>query len=88
MLKNKFLVSMSLFVSGISTFIQCKRFARSGLVYCVFRNQFSFIGPIITTGLMGLPLIFGVCMAAVPVEMVISRTFRYMQLSLLWFLES
>lgn len=27
----------------------------------------------------GLPLIFGVCMAAAPVEMVISRTFRYMR---------
>ena len=58
-----FLVSMALFASGISTFIQCRRF-----------------GPIITAGLMGgLPLIFGSCMAAAPVEMIISRTFKYMR---------
>ena len=72
---------MSLFVSGISTFIQCKRFGPVGArLLCIQGTSFSFIGPIITTGLMGgLPLIFGVCMAAAPVEMVISRTFRYMR---------
>lgn len=79
--KTSFLVSMSLFVSGISTFIQCKRFGPVGArLLCIQGTSFSFIGPIITTGLMGgLPLIFGVCMAAAPVEMVISRTFRYMR---------
>ena len=79
--KPSFLVSMSLFVSGISTFIQCKRFGPVGArLLCIQGTSFSFIGPIITTGLMGgLPLIFGVCMAAAPVEMVISRTFRYMR---------
>ena len=79
--KTSFLVSMSLFVSGISTFIQCKRFGPGGArLLCIQGTSFSFIGPIITTGLMGgLPLIFGVCMAAAPVEMVISRTFRYMR---------
>ena len=79
--KTSFLVSMSLFVSGISTFIQCKRFGPFGArLLCIQGTSFSFIGPIITTGLMGgLPLIFGVCMAAAPVEMVISRTFRYMR---------
>ena len=68
-------------VSGISTFIQCKRFGPVGArLLCIQGTSFSFIGPIITTGLMGgLPLIFGVCMAAAPVEMVISRTFRYMR---------
>lgn len=79
--KTSFLVSMSLFVSGISTFIQCKRFGPVGArLLCIQGTSFSFIGPIITTGLMGgLPLIFGVCLAAAPVEMVISRTFRYMR---------
>ena len=79
--KTSFLVSMSLFVSGISTFIQCKRFGPVGArLLCIQGTSFSFISPIITTGLMGgLPLIFGVCMAAAPVEMVISRTFRYMR---------
>ena len=79
--KTSFLVSMSLFVSGISTFIQCKRFGPVGArLLCIQGTSFSFIGPIITTGLVGgLPLIFGVCMAAAPVEMVISRTFRYMR---------
>lgn len=79
--KTSFLVSMSLFVSGVSTFIQCKRFGPVGArLLCIQGTSFSFIGPIITTGLMGgLPLIFGVCMAAAPVEMVISRTFRYMR---------
>ena len=79
--KTSFLVSMSLFVPGVSTFIQCKRFGPVGArLLCIQGTSFSFIGPIITTGLMGgLPLIFGVCMAAAPVEMVISRTFRYMR---------
>lgn len=78
---TSFLVSMSLFASGISTFIQCRRIGGIGTgLLCIQGTSFSFIGPIITTGLMGgLPLIFGVCMAAAPVEMVISRTFRYMR---------
>lgn len=79
--KTSFLVSMSLFVSGISTFIQCRRFGPLGAkLLCIQGTSFSFIGPIITTGLTGgLPLIFGVCMAAAPVEMIISRTFKYLR---------
>lgn len=79
--KTSFLVSMSLFVSGISTFIQCRRFGPLGAkLLCIQGTSFSFIGPIITTGLSGgLPLIFGVCMAAAPVEMIISRTFKYLR---------
>ncbi|MDY5814073.1 MAG: solute carrier family 23 protein, partial [Bacteroides sp.] len=43
-------------------------------------TSFSFIGPIISTGLAGgLPLIFGACIAAAPVEMVVSRTFKYLR---------
>ena len=76
-----FLVSMALFASGISTFIQCRRFGPIGAgLLCIQGTSFSFIGPIITAGLMGgLPLIFGSCMAAAPVEMIISRTFKYMR---------
>ena len=76
-----FLVSMALFASGISTFVQCKRIGPVGAgLLCIQGTSFSFIGPIISAGLTGgLPLIFGVCMAAAPIEMIISRTFKYMR---------
>ncbi|MEG0038250.1 MULTISPECIES: nucleobase:cation symporter-2 family protein [Bacteroides] len=79
--KTGFLVSMSLFASGVSTFIQCRRIGPIGAkLLCIQGTSFSFIGPIIATGMVGgLPLIFGVCMAAAPIEMIISRTFRYMR---------
>ena len=76
-----FLVSMALFASGLSTFIQCRRIGGVGTgLLCIQGTSFSFIGPIIYTGMLGgLPLIFGVCIAAAPVEMVISRLLRYTQ---------
>lgn len=76
-----FLVSMALFASGVSTFVQCKRVGPVGAgLLCIQGTSFSFIGPIISAGLAGgLPLIFGVCMAAAPVEMIISRTFKYLR---------
>ena len=76
-----FLVSMALFASGVSTFIQCRRIGPVGAkLLCIQGTSFSFIGPIITAGLAGgLPLIFGACIAAAPIEMVISRTFKYMR---------
>ncbi|MCC8153523.1 MAG: purine permease [Tannerellaceae bacterium] len=76
-----FLVSMALFVSGISTFIQCRRIGPVGAgLLCIQGTSFSFIGPIIAAGLAGgLPLIFGCCIAAAPVEMIISRTFKYLR---------
>ena len=76
-----FLVSMALFASGLSTFIQCRRIGGGGTgLLCIQGTSFSFIGPIISTGMLGgLPLIFGVCIAAAPVEMVISRLLRYTQ---------
>ncbi|MCD8041580.1 MAG: purine permease [Tannerellaceae bacterium] len=76
-----FLVSMALFVSGISTFVQCRRIGPVGAgLLCIQGTSFSFIGPIITAGLAGgLPLIFGCCIAAAPVEMVVSRTFKYLR---------
>lgn len=76
-----FLVSMALFASGLSTFIQCRRIGGVGTgLLCIQGTSFSFIDPIISTGMLGgLPLIFGVCIAAAPVEMVISRLLRYTQ---------
>ena len=79
--KTSFLVSMSLFASGVSTFIQCRRFGVIGArLLCIQGTSFSFIGPIIATGMVGgLPLIFGSCMAAAPIEMIVSRTFKYLR---------
>ena len=74
-----FLVSMALFASGVSTFIQRRRFGFIGTgLLCVQGTSFSFIGPIISAGLAGgLPLIFGSCIAASSVEMIISRLLKY-----------
>lgn len=76
-----FLVSMALFASGVSTFIQCRRVGPVGAgLLCIQGTSFSFIGPIIAAGLSGgLPLIFGACIAAAPIEMIISRTFKYLR---------
>lgn len=76
-----FLVSMSLFVSGIATFIQSRRLGPVGCgLLCVQGTSFSFIGPIISIGLVGgLPLVFGACIASAPVEMIVSLTFKYLR---------
>lgn len=79
-----FLVSMALFASGISTFIQCKRigFVGCGLL-CIQGTSFSFIGALTASfqgmGINALPCIFGVCIAAAPVEMIVSRVLKYTQ---------
>lgn len=74
-----YLVSMSLIASGIATFIQCRRFGCLGTgLLCIQGTSFSFIGPIIAAGTVGgLGLVFGSCMAASTVEMVISRLLKY-----------
>jgi len=74
-----FLVSMSLFASGLSTYIQCKRIGPVGTgLLCIQGTSFSFIGPIIAAGMVGgLPCIFGACMASSVVEMFISRILKY-----------
>ena len=76
---TSFLVSMALFASGVSTFIQCRRIGSIGTgLLCIQGTSFSFIGPIISAGLTGgLPVIFGACMAASTVEMLISRLLKY-----------
>lgn len=74
-----FLVSMSLFVSGLATFIQCRRIGPVGCgLLCVQGTSFSFIGPIISAGLIGgLPAIFGATIAGSVVEMLVSRILKY-----------
>ena len=76
-----FLVSMSLFVSGVATFVQCRRLGPVGCgLLCVQGTSFSFIGPIIAAGLAGgLPAIFGASIAGSVVEMLVSRVLKYMR---------
>lgn len=74
-----YLVSMALFVSGIATFIQCRKFGPVGCgLLCVQGTSFSFIGPIISAGLSGgLPMIFGATIAGSVVEMFVSQVLKY-----------
>ena len=76
-----FLVSMSLFVSGLATFVQCRRLEPVGCgLLCVQGTSFSFIGPIIAAGMVGgLPAIFGATIAGSVVEMLVSRVLKYMR---------
>ncbi|MGF1588479.1 MAG: uracil-xanthine permease family protein [Pleurocapsa sp.] len=79
-----FILSMSLVVSGIATFIQAKRFGPigSGLL-SVQGTSFAFLGPIIAAGLSvtqaggtaqdALGLVFGLCFFGAFVEIFISR---------------
>lgn len=74
-----FLVSMSLFVSGVATFVQCRKLGPIGCgLLCIQGTSFSFIGPIISAGLVGgLPTIFGATIAGSVVEMFVSRMVKY-----------
>ena len=76
---TSFLVSMSLMVSGVATFIQCRRLGKIGCgLLCIQGTSFSLIGPIITAGLAGgLPAIFGATVAGSVVEMFVSRILKY-----------
>ncbi len=79
-----FILSMSLVVSGIATFIQAKRFGPvgSGLL-SIQGTSFAFLGPIIGAGLGvkgaggtaedALGLIFGLCFFGAFIEIFISR---------------
>ena len=84
-----FLVSMSLFVSGIATFIQSHRVGPIGTgLLCIQGTSFSFISPIISAGMLGmvngkmdvalgLSYVFGGCLVASVVEMIVSRVLPY-----------
>jgi len=78
------IISMSLFASGISTFIQCRRFGPvgSGLL-SLQGTSFAFLGPIIAIGSgaidggatveQALGLIFGCCLFGSAIEIILSR---------------
>ena len=74
-----YLVSMSLMVSGIATFIQCRTLGPIGCgLLCIQGTSFSFIGPVISAGMTGgLASIFGATIAASTVEMFVSRILKY-----------
>lgn len=79
-----YIISMSLFVSGIATFIQCRRIGPvgSGLL-SLQGTSFAFLGPIIGVGTAtiaggaapteALSLIFGLCFFGAFVEIFLSR---------------
>lgn len=78
------IISMSLFISGVSTFIQCRRFGPvgSGLL-SLQGTSFAFLGPIIAIGTgaidggsspeQALALIFGCCLFGSAIEIILSR---------------
>ena len=76
---TSFFVSVSLFVSGIATFIQCKKVGPIGCgLLCVQGTSFSFISPIIMAGTLGgLPAIFGATMVGAVAEIFVSRILKY-----------
>jgi len=74
-----FLVSMALFTSGVTTFIQVRRWGPlgSGLL-SVQGTSFTFVSLAIQAGRAGgLPLIFGMTVAGAPVEMILSRFIHF-----------
>ncbi|MDJ0708449.1 MAG: nucleobase:cation symporter-2 family protein [Leptolyngbyaceae cyanobacterium MO_188.B28] len=83
-----YLVSMSLFVSGIATLIQVKRLGPigSGLL-SIQGTSFAFIGPIIATGSaaiatgtlpeQALGVIFGLCFCGSFIEILLSRFLHF-----------
>ena len=77
-----YLVSMSLLVSGVATFIQVRKTGPVGTgLLSIQGTSFSFISPLIAAGnLGGLPLIFGLCLAGSPVELILSRFIKSLKL--------
>ncbi|MBF2051706.1 MAG: uracil-xanthine permease family protein [Leptolyngbya sp. IPPAS B-1204] len=86
---TSYIISMSLFASGLCTFIQCRKFGPvgSGLL-SLQGTSFAFLGPILgvgTTAIQGgstpqqaLALIFGVCFFGSFVEIILSRFLHLM----------
>ena len=70
-----FLVSMALFASGLTTFIQVKRLGPFGSgMLSVQGTSFTFVSPAIQAGMAGgLPLIIGLTIICSPIEMLLSR---------------
>ena len=82
--QTAYLISMSLMVSGVATFIQVRRFGPvgSGLL-SIQGTSFAFLGAILSAGFAAksqganpeqiLALIFGVCFVGSAIEMILSR---------------
>lgn len=70
-----FLVSASLFMAGVTTFIQAKGIGKIGArVPCVMGTDFTFVGPSIAVGsTLGLPGIFGATILGSFIEIILSR---------------
>ncbi|EGC00068.1 xanthine permease XanP [Pseudomonas sp. TJI-51] len=84
------IVSMSLVISGIATFVQCKRFGPFGAGLLIVQGtSFNFVGPLIAGGALmvkqGTPVegvmaaIFGVVIAGPFVEMGVSRILPFVK---------
>ncbi|KTT64768.1 xanthine permease XanP [Pseudomonas oryzihabitans] len=84
------IVSMSLVISGIATFVQCRRFGPFGAGLLIVQGtSFNFVGPLIAGGALmvknGTPVeavmaaIFGVVMAGSFVEMGVSRILPFVK---------
>jgi xanthine permease XanP len=84
------IVSMSLVISGIATFVQCRRFGPFGAGLLIVQGtSFNFVGPLIAGGAamvkQGTPVegvmatIFGVVMAGSFVEMATSRILPFIR---------
>jgi xanthine permease XanP len=86
---TSYIISMSLFASGLCTFIQCRKIGPvgSGLL-SLQGTSFAFLGPIIGVGTtaiaagqspqQALALIFGVCFFGSAVEVILSRFLHLM----------
>jgi xanthine permease XanP len=85
-----YLISMSLIVSGMATFIQIKRFGPigSGLL-SIQGTSFAFLGAILSAGLLVrsrggssqeiLGVIFGMCFLGAFIEMILSRFLHHLK---------
>ena len=84
------IVSMSLVISGIATFLQCKRFGPLGAGLLIVQGtSFNFVGPLIAGGVLmvkqGTPVegvmaaIFGVVIAGSFIEMGVSRMLPFIK---------
>ncbi|MBI0330895.1 nucleobase:cation symporter-2 family protein [Burkholderia plantarii] len=84
------IVSMSLVISGIATFLQCRRFGPLGAGLLIVQGtSFNFVGPLIAGGSLmvkqGTPVgavmaaIFGVVIAGSFVEMAVSRVLPFVK---------
>ncbi|MDO7911499.1 nucleobase:cation symporter-2 family protein [Pseudomonas sp. 22-AL-CL-001] len=84
------IVSMSLIISGIATFVQCRRFGPFGAGLLIVQGtSFNFVGPLIAGGALmvkqGTPVegvmaaIFGVVIAGSFIEMAVSRILPFIK---------